>query len=173
MPAAGTLTLDGEPVRVEGSAWFDHQWGDFISVGGGGWDWFAANLDDGTDLTLSLVRAADGSYPLVYGTWVDPDGRTEHLGPDAFSVESTGSWTSPTTGASYPSGWRVSVPGKGLELTLTPTLDDQELDTRATTGVVYWEGSQLVSGTRDGLLIGGEGYVELTGYGPSGTGTEP
>ena len=65
---------------VEGDAWFDHQWGDFISVGGGGWDWFAVNLDDGTDLTLSLVRAADGTYPLVYGTLVDADGTTRHLG---------------------------------------------------------------------------------------------
>ena len=135
-----------QPLAVEGTAWFDHQWGDFISVGGGGWDWFAVNLDDGTDLTLSLVRAADGSYPLVYGTSVRPDGTTEHLGPGTFSVEPTGSWTSPTTGATYPSGWRLQVPGQGLDLTLTPTLEDQELDTRATTGVVYWEGSQRVTG---------------------------
>ena len=50
-----------------------------------------------------------------------------------------------------------------------PTLADQELDTRATTGVVYWEGSQRVTGTKDGLPIGGEAYVELTGYGPAST----
>ncbi len=67
-------------------AWFDHQWGDFISVGGGGWDWFAVNLDDGTDLTLSLVRDADGTYPLVYGTLVEADGTTRHLDRDAFDV---------------------------------------------------------------------------------------
>ena len=170
MPAAGTLTLDGDALEVEGTAWFDHQWGDFISVGGGGWDWFAVNLDDGSDLTLSLVRDTDGSYPLVYGTLVASDGIATQLGPDAFSVEATGSWTSPTTGASYPSGWRVRIPSQALDLTLTPTLADQELDTRATTGVVYWEGSQRVTGTRDGAPIAGEGYVELTGYGPSGIG---
>jgi predicted secreted hydrolase len=45
-------------------------------------------------------------------------------------------------------------------------VNDQELDTRPTTGVVYWEGSQLVSGTLDGQPIGGQAYVELTGYGP-------
>ena len=71
--------------RSTGAAWFDHQWGDFISVGGGGWDWFAVNLDDGTDLTLSLVRDADGSYPLVYGTLVAPDGTVRHLDRDAFT----------------------------------------------------------------------------------------
>ena len=66
-------------MQVTGEAWFDHQWGDFIAVGGGGWDWFAVNLADGTDFTLSLVRAADGSYPLVYGTYVAPDGTVTHL----------------------------------------------------------------------------------------------
>ncbi len=170
LPLTGTLTLDGQPLQVEGTAWFDHQWGDFISVGGGGWDWFAVNLDDGSDIMLSLVRAADGSYPLVHGTSVRADGRIEHLGPDAFTVEPVGTWTSPSTGATYPSGWHVRVPGQGLDLTLTPTLEDQELDTRATTGVVYWEGSQRVTGTRDGAPIGGDAYVELTGYGPSGVG---
>jgi predicted secreted hydrolase len=79
MTATGSLTVDGRTLHVDGSAWFDLQWGDFISVGGGGWDWFAVNLDDGIDLTLSLVRDADGAYPLVYGTLVGPDGAASHL----------------------------------------------------------------------------------------------
>ena len=66
-------------IPVTGAGWFDHQWGDFIAVGAGGWDWFAVNLADGTDITLSLVRDADGGYPLVYGTLVHPDGTTRHL----------------------------------------------------------------------------------------------
>jgi uncharacterized membrane protein YdfJ with MMPL/SSD domain/predicted secreted hydrolase len=168
MDARGTLTLGGAPVDVTGSAWFDHQWGDFIAVGGGGWDWFAVNLDDGTDLTLSLVRDADGSYPLVYGTLVDAAGRTTHLARDAFKVDAGGHWTSPATGATYPAGWHITVPGEDLAIDLRPTVADQELDTRASTGVVYWEGSQVVSATRAGRPLGGEGYVELTGYGPSG-----
>ena len=164
MTASGSLVLGERTLDVEGTAWFDHQWGDFISVGGGGWDWFAVNLDDGTDLTLSLVRDADGSYPLVYGTLVDADGRSRHLPPDAFVVEVTDEWTSPRTGATYPAGWRVSVPGEDLEIELEPSVADQELDTRATTGVIYWEGSQDVRATRGDATLGGEGYVELTGY---------
>ena len=105
MDADGALTLGAVTYQVVGDAWFDHQWGDFISVGGGGWDWYAVNLEDGTDLTLSLVRDADGSYPLVYGTVVDPDGTTRHLDGGAFTVVPTGTWTSPTTGAAYPAGW--------------------------------------------------------------------
>ena len=164
MDVAGSVTLHGRPSSVTGEAWFDHQWGDFIAVGGGGWDWFAVNLDDGTDLTLSLVRAADGSYPLVYGTFVAPDGTVRHLPRDQFTVTPTGTWTSPDTGATYPAGWQIEIPGENLSIALQPTVPDQELDTRATTGVVYWEGSQHVDATGDGELVGGQGYVELTGY---------
>ncbi|MGK2851504.1 MAG: lipocalin family protein [Candidatus Limnocylindrales bacterium] len=164
MDATGTILLDGETLTVTGEAWFDHQWGDFISVGGGGWDWFAVNLEDGTDLTLSLVRDADGSYPLVYGTTVDANGTTRHLDRDAFSVEVTDRWTSPLTGADYPAGWSILIPGEDLRIALTPTVAAQELDTRATMGVVYWEGSQDVRATRGGRALGGQAYVELTGY---------
>jgi predicted secreted hydrolase len=167
MTASGSITIDGRTRDVTGEAWFDHQWGDFIAVGGGGWDWFAVNLDDGTDLTLSLVRDADGSYPLVYGTLVAPDGTTRHLPADAFRVDVTGRWQSPATGADYPAGWRVTIPGENLTIDLTPTVADQELDTRASTGVVYWEGSQHVRATRAGTPLGGEAYVELTGYAPA------
>ena len=167
MTATGTISVDGKPVAVTGAAWFDHQWGDFISVGGGGWDWFAVNLEDGTDLTLSLVRDVDGSYPLIYGTLVADDGQVSHLDRDDFTVEVTDRWTSPLTGADYPAGWTIEVPGDDLVIRLRPTVAAQELDTRATTGVVYWEGSQRVEATRAGAPLGGEAYVELTGDAPA------
>jgi predicted secreted hydrolase len=171
MTAAGTLSLGDVTYQVDGSAWFDHQWGDFISVGGGGWDWFAVNLDDGTDLTLSLVRDADGSYPLIYGTRVRPNGATEHLDRSAFTVDVTRTWTSPRTGATYPAGWAIRLPRDELTIELAPTVAAQELDTRATTGVIYWEGSQAVTahvGAGRGRDLGGEAYVELTGYAGGG-----
>ena len=116
------------------------------------------------------MRDADGSYPLVYGTVVDPDGTTRHLDRDAFTVEVTDHWTSPATGADYPAGWTIRIPGEDdLQIELRPTVAAQELDTRATTGVIYWEGSQVVSATRAGAPLGGKAYVELTGYAPSRT----
>jgi predicted secreted hydrolase len=168
MAASGAIDLPGESVAVTGTAWFDHQWGDFIAVGGGGWDWFAISLDDGTDVKLSLVRDADGSWPLVYGTLVEADRTVRHLPREAIEVEVLDEWTSPRTGATWPSGWLVRLPGEGLRIELRPTLADQELDTRPTTGVVYWEGSQVVTAERDGVPLGGEAYVELTGYAPAG-----
>ncbi len=167
MTASGTITVGTNQLAVTGTAWFDHQWGDFISVGAGGWDWFALNLGDGTDVTLSMVRAADGTYPLVYGTLVARDGSSRHLGPGDFTVTVTGHWTSPATGAVYPAGWTVSLPSAGITAHLAPTVPQQELDTRATTGVVYWEGSQTVTASVAGRSVGGEAYVELTGYPPA------
>jgi predicted secreted hydrolase len=164
MAASGTLEYAGRTLAVDGTAWFDHQWGDFIAVGAGGWDWFAINLDDGTDLTISQVRAADGTYPLVYGTLVEPDGSVRHVSGEDVSVTATGEWTSPRTGATYPAGWSIEVPDEELLIELTPTVADQELDTRPTTGVIYWEGSQSVQASRAGEALGGAAYVELTGY---------
>ncbi len=163
MAVSGQLDLNGQQLPVDGTAWFDHQWGNFIAVGGGGWDWFAVNLADGSDLMLSLVRAADGSYPLVYGTYV-ADGQAVDLTRDEFTVTAQGHWTSPHTGAVYPAGWRIDIPGQQLAINLTPTVADQELDTRATTAVAYWEGSQVVSATLAGQPLDGQAYVELTGY---------
>ncbi|MDQ6795271.1 MAG: hypothetical protein M3067_10730 [Chloroflexota bacterium] len=162
----GAVIVGQRRLKVDGTAWFDHQWGDFIAVGGGGWDWFAINLADGTDITLSLVRDGDGGYPLVYGTLVQPDGTVRHLDRDAFRVTVSARWHSPTTGADYPAGWQVTLSSDGLRVDLKPTVPDQELDTRPTTGVVYWEGSQQVTASRNGRPIGGQAYVELTGYGP-------
>ena len=164
MPATGTLVIGGRSHRVTGEAWFDHQWGDFIAVGGGGWDWFAVNLDDGTDLTLSVVRGTDGKPVLVYGTLRRADQTVVRLAADAFRVTASGHWTSPHTGATYPAGWRIEVPGEELAIDLSPTVADQELDTRSTSGVAYWEGSQVVRARRAGRPLAGQAYVELTGY---------
>lgn len=168
MPTGGTLTVDGEVLAVQGTSWFDHQWGDFIAVGGGGWDWFALTLDDGSargiEVTLSFVRAADGSYPLIYGTWINGDGDYDRIDGSEIQLTPTGEWTSPHTGATWPSGWKLKIPTRGLQVTITPDVKDQELDTRATTGVIYWEGSNVVRGSLNGRPVRGDAYVELTGY---------
>ena len=87
MAATGDVTLGDVSFKVEGSAWFDHQWGDFISVGAGGWDWFAVNLADGTDLTMSVIRDREDRRVAAYGTLVRPDGSVQHLETDAFTID--------------------------------------------------------------------------------------
>ena len=68
----GVLLDGGLPRPVTGTAWIDHQWGDFISVASGGWDWYSVHLDDGRDFTASVVRDELGATVLQYGTLVGP-----------------------------------------------------------------------------------------------------
>jgi predicted secreted hydrolase len=166
MAATGTLTVAGVSRSVTGTAWMDHQWGDFV-VGGGGWDWHAYQLDDGSELMVSSVRSASGAViPQVsYATYVDRSGRATSLPIEAVALAATGSWTSPRTGIAYPSGWSVRVEQLGLSLSVQPVTADQELDVRQSTGNVYWEGAATIDGTKGNAPISGRGYVELTGYG--------
>ena len=157
----GRLTTGDGPAAVAGEAWMDHQWGDFISVGSGGWDWFSLQLKDGRDFTASVVRGDDGAVVLEYGTLIAADGATRHLEAGEFAIEALDEWTSPATGAVYPSGWRLTIPDDAIDVELQPVLADQELDVRASTGNIYWEGAvRALAGDRPV----GRGYVELTGY---------
>jgi predicted secreted hydrolase len=54
---------------------------------------------------------------------------------------------------------RVEANGRSYEL--EPLMDDQELDARASTGTIYWEGA--VRALQAGKEVG-RGYLELTGY---------
>jgi predicted secreted hydrolase len=171
LSAMGELQLGSETLHVTGIAWFDHQWGDFVSVGAGGWDWFAINLDDGTDITLSSVLDEHAVPILQYGTLVKPSGEVVQLdaGTDYGANAGGRSWFSLGTGVTYPADWFVSLIGANgtpeRTLYLTPTVEDQELDTRATTGVAYWEGSQIVADVSNGEApMVGRAYVEITRY---------
>jgi len=161
LAVTGTLELGDRRVQVTGAGWFDHEWGTSqLGEGVVGWDWFSLRLEDGSELMLYRLRRDDGSAdPYSSGTLVAPDGGTRALAVEDAMIEPVGSWTSPATGGTYPSGWRVRVPSAGLDLEVIPELEDAEIDGRASTGVIYWEGPVRVTGSRSG-----EGYVELTGY---------
>ncbi|MGC2433131.1 MAG: lipocalin family protein, partial [Desulfobaccales bacterium] len=102
--------------------------------------------------------------PASAGTLVDPQGQTRHLQLADFQVKASGVWKSPHSGAVYPAGWQVLIPGAGLELTLTPTLADQEIRAGVPAQVSYWEGQVRVQGRAGARPLSGMGYVELTGY---------
>jgi len=161
LQVVGVVTTNQGPQYVTGQAWMDHQWGDFISVGTGGWDWFSLQLKDGRDFTASFVFNEDREVVMKYGTLVDKEGAVQHLTNEEFSINSLDNWTSPNTGATYPSGWKLVVNNSDINLTLLPVMKDQELDTRASTGQVYWEGA--VAALMEGQEVG-RGFVELTGY---------
>lgn len=163
MRVTGEIVIDGQPIQVTGKAWMDHQWGNFVSVGAG-WDWFAVQLDNGEELTISLVRDNDFNIAIAYGTLVRSDGSAVNLTGEDVVVTPDGEWTSPYSGASYPARWSIELPQYEWNIQLVPSMPDQELDTRASTGTIYWEGEVEVNGTVGVANVTGLGYVELTGY---------
>jgi predicted secreted hydrolase len=165
--AAGTLTPPkGAPLRLTGTAWFDHEWGPgALPEGAVGWDWFALQLSDGSDLMLYRMRLTGGSAsPFSTGTFVPPAGAPKPIAWSDVALASTSAWTSPHSHATYPATWKLSVRSLGLETTITPLVAGQELATLPSTGVTYWEGACRVEGTRGGRPVGGRAYVEMTGY---------
>uniref|UniRef100_A0A7C1XHT7 AttH domain-containing protein n=1 Tax=Thermomicrobium roseum TaxID=500 RepID=A0A7C1XHT7_THERO len=161
--ASGTLEVEGERFSISGLAWNDHQWGNFL-LGPGGWDWFALQLDDGTDLMLWQSRDATQRILTQSGTLVRPDGSVRALSAEQIRITVTSWWRSPSSGAVYPSGWHLEIVSSDLVLTVTPLVLDQELQALRSTGVIYWEGAVEANGTHNGHPVRGQGYVELTGY---------
>lgn len=155
----GRLTLDGSTTGVRGRAWLDREWGtSALGPGLAGWDWFALQLDGGTDVMFYRLRRDDGgTSPWSAGTVIDPAGRVTRLGPEDVDIREVGHWTSPR-GGTYPARWRLRITSLDAELTVIPVLADQELDL----SIRYWEGAVDVSSNG---APSGVGYVELTGYG--------
>jgi predicted secreted hydrolase len=162
----GHLTLNGRTFEVDGASWMDHEFfTSSMSPGQVGWDWFALQLDDGREVMLYLLRHQDGTVdPASAGTVIDAQGQTHHLKRADFQVKATTTWKSPHSGAVYPAGWQIAIPGEGLDLTLTPTLADQEVRAGAPARVSYWEGQVKIEGRQAERPVTGLGFVELTGY---------
>lgn len=148
MEVAGSV--DG--AAVSGSAWFDHQWGELTLVAAVGWDWYALQLEDGSELMFFYVHDGDETS-LAGGTRVDAGCHVSEIAAEDVEILPRGSWTSPATGCSYPMGWDLEVEGEHYGL--SPAREDQELDGGYT---AYWEGAASIDGTA------GRAYVELNGY---------
>jgi predicted secreted hydrolase len=169
METTGTLTINKRLETVKGLSWMDHEFGsNQLTEDQVGWDWFGIHLDNGMDLMLYRMRRSDGTVePVSSGTLVHADGRSVHLPIEAFSYSIRDTWTSSKTRTVYPSRWVIAVPEHGIEITISPTVADQELVTSQSTRVTYWEGSVAVKGHVGDTEVSGHGYVELTGYAES------
>ncbi|HEY4971254.1 MAG TPA: lipocalin-like domain-containing protein [Steroidobacteraceae bacterium] len=161
MRVAGTITRQGNADRVTGEAWFDHEWSsEYLDAEAVGWDWIGLNLDDGAALMAFRIRGAHGEQRWAGGTLRTGEGKLQIMGPGEIEFRAGRQWQSPRTRIAYPVQWHVRAGTR--EFDLEPLLDDQENDTRLSTGAIYWEGA--VRAYQEHTLVG-RGYLELTGYG--------
>ena len=164
LATTGTLTISEEQRQVTGIAWMDHQWGDF-STAPVGWDWMSLQLDDGSDLMISMVWDSTDHQPInSYGTYVPPNGQPRNVSGEDISLTATGSWTSTVTGTTFPVGWKLEVESLDLSLTISPALLDSEFQGSKFVPPAYWEGAVKAKGTQDGQTVTGNGFAELVGY---------
>ncbi len=167
MDMEGDILLDGRNEHFRGSAWMDREFGTWTATENQkGWDWFSIQLNDNTELMCYQLRnSLNEISPYSRGVYIDKDGGYTPLSNEEFTIVTTGYWKSPRTKAAYPSGWKISVPKFDIELSVKPIIEDQELDTRGTTMVIYWEGAcQVLGKTKNDAKISGNAYVELVGY---------
>ena len=160
----GMLALGrAAPFEVIGRAWLDHEWSDsLLDAGAVGWDWIGMNLDDGAALTAFRLRRADGTTLWAGGSHraAGTNAMARNFAAAEVAFRAGRTWTSPATRAAYPVQWSVTTPVGRFDVVALQ--DDQELDSRAASGSVYWEGlSKLVDA--GGRQVG-RGYLEMTGY---------
>ena len=158
----GILSINDKTYSVAGLSWKDHEYStSALSEGQVGWDWFSIQLSDFSELMVFQLRREDGSIDhFSSGTLINADGSLMHLGYLDFEIEVQDRWKSTQTGATYPIRWLLSVPKAGIQLELTPHIQDQEMKVSYT----YWEGAVYVNGQKDNQPVTGNGYVELSGY---------
>jgi len=165
----GHIRLDGRQHVVQGSGWYDHEFGDGDGKGSGNgdakvaWNWVSAQLDDGSEVcAYDLIDKAD--HTKGHGRWVvviDPTGRSR--GYDEFAFESHDVWTSTKTFNEYPTRYVLRIPGAGIELDISPVFPEQEVIT-IISSPAFWEGVVEVSGSVRGKAVSGRGFVERSGF---------
>jgi predicted secreted hydrolase len=161
LAARGGIVLKGQRFAVEGRAWLDHEWSEeLLDAQAVGWDWIGMNLFDGSALTAFRLRTRDGASLWDGGSFRAARGDAYIFSPGETTFSPQRRWTSPASQASYPVEWVIRTPADFY--TVKAVLDDQELDSRASTGAIYWEGlSDLYDS--NGRRVG-RGYLEMTGY---------
>jgi len=166
LEVSGTIRSDGKADACRGLAWMDHEFGSSaLRETQQGWDWFALQFGDNSELMLYQIRNRGGTAgETSSGSLVKPDGSIVHLRADQIRIAPLGEWHSEESGAAYPMGWRITIPLLRLAVDVHEELQDQELRTRASTRVTYWEGAVRARGSVAGAPLRGEGYVEMTGY---------
>jgi len=160
LSVTGTVFRQDKPVAVTGRAWLDHEWSsEYLDSDADGWDWVGANLDDGSSLMAFQIRRKKGGKLWAYAALRDAAGHVTFFEPGQVEFTPIRTWRSPHTDATYPVAMRIRT--DKIVWRLIPLFDDQELDSRQSTGAVYWEGAVILS--KDGKPAG-QGYLELTGY---------
>ena len=161
LATAGTLRIKDKTFEVKGTAWLDHEWSqEILHPEATGWDWIGMNLNDGSALTAFQLRGKNGQAMWDGGSFRAPGKAAYIFTRGEVIFKPVRLWKSPLSQTTYPVEWIVRTPADFY--TVKAVIDNQELDSRQSTGSIYWEGlSELLDS--NGKKVG-MGYLEMTGY---------
>lgn len=127
------------------------------------WKWASVQLSNGWDLTIHTLWDVD----VDNGNTIVCDKKAIAISPEGIQVvcnehsfESIEIWTSMTTLNDYGTKWKLVVPQLNLYVSIEAAVVKQEFRTIAA-GRGYWEGRVAITGTMDGKLVNGLGFVEV------------
>lgn len=175
----GSVSLDGVDHQVSGTGWYDHEFGcppkgkaeqkasAEAAAGIVAWNWVAAQLDDGTDVSVyDLVHNESGRNVGRWAIIADASGKRRAF--QDFTLTPKTPWRSTRTFEEYPTVFHLEVPGADLTLDVRAAFADQELVT-VLSKPAFWEGRCSVHGAFAGRAVKGLGYVERSGFSDSDT----
>jgi predicted secreted hydrolase len=137
----------------------DHEYmTNVLQPGQAGWDWVSLMFRDGTNVMAFRIRDRAGQSVFSAGGLERAGVFTPLHGADVSLTPLAETWRSTTTGAVYPTGFRVVIPGHGIDTTVRSLLPNQEVPGDGGAGIAYYEGA-VRNEERTAI-----GYLEMTGY---------
>ena len=167
MSVTGTVTVNGETHEVEGSGWYDREFGASEDVTGrdalDAWTWFSIQLSDGTEFSLyNVVDREKHIEKEKVAVLSDSNGGRQPI--TDFQLTYKGNWTSLSTYVEYPTDWKLVVPSIQLELYISAAFAHQEFTTVLVTGGGFFEGRMHVNGSRQGKAVTGIAFLERKNF---------
>lgn len=169
----GTITIQQEQHDVEGSGWYDHEFGkpadnadEKIEVNfmhDIAWNWISLQVSNGQQ--ISVYDLFDNNNDMQSrGRWavvIDADGQSRSV--KDFTFKPLNNWTSSRTFTPYPVNWQLQIPELNIDLSVEAAFPHQEFVT-IISKPAFWEGRVHASGVFNGEQVTGLGFIERSGF---------
>jgi predicted secreted hydrolase len=157
MALTGTITAGDQTHQVEGTAWLEHQWGNFSTEDPEAyrWRWGSVRFDDGSGINWrQWERGPDDAavFDLNHYAIYNAGGAVRYGYGRDLTYEVINTWVSPHTGRHYGLFGLLRTPIGTFYV--SPMVEDQEILIPGFT-VPLWEGAMEVRrDSSDGELVG-------------------
>jgi predicted secreted hydrolase len=157
MALSGTITVGDETRLIKGTAWLEHQWGNYSTADPEAyrWRWGSVRFDDGGGINWrQWERGPDNEpvYHLNHFAIHTDDGKVAYGYGRDLTYEVLNNWVSPRTGHQY--GLYALLRTPIGTFYVSPIVADQEIVIAGLTAPL-WEGAlEVRQDSSDGTLVG-------------------